>query len=280
MRSSNFNALLNEALGPVQVANDERLEDVYLFDLESLVSSVNSQIDAPLCSFLIDWAQEHPCYIVTAYDYQTVIQTLPSPLRRAQAAVFACSGADVWRQDQPAIHKEHLFDDAIYEFLAQVIQNSNYPDKKVPAVTAGPATLRLDIPGQNASIRQRKAYMDWEKSVGELRDIMYEFAVRFPEYRICRHGLSGLLIIHKAFSPSQSVHFLKALHPNAGLLGFFRPGSTSGYASELAAHFAKMDMYAEVGGPSDLAQLLKYEERRCRKSIPGFSQELLNFSEA
>jgi len=280
MRQMHTTAFSDGAIGPVSIRPGAIGEDLYLFDLESIVSTPRGEVDAGLCAFLNDWAKKHACYLVTSQTYQAVLQTVPSPLRQSFEAVFASSGADVWRQDQPATRLEHEFDDKVYDFLARVVQSSAYAAKKAPVLSAGPATLRLDIAGTTATHRQRQAYIDWEQGTGELSQIQSEFAPRFPDYRICRDGMCGLLITHKAFSSNRAINHMRALHPDARVLGYFRPGSVAGYAADLADGFAGADVLAEVGGPSDLAQLLKYEERRHAVPDASLPDALLRLLEA
>jgi len=280
MRQMHTKTFTDGAIGPVSILPGVTGENLYLFDLESLVSTARGEVEPGLCSFLTDWARKHPCYLITSQSYQVVLQSVPSPLRQSLTAVFASSGADVWRQDEPATRLEHDFDDSVYAFLASVVQSSAYPAKKAPVLSAGPATLRLDMAGTTATHRQRRAYIDWEQGTGELQQIKSEFEARFPNYRICRDGLSGLLITHEDFSSSRAITHMRALHPDACVLGYFRPASVAGYAADLSAKFTGADVLAEVGGPSDLVQLLKYEERRHAVPDVRLPSSLLNLLEA
>ncbi|MTI43062.1 hypothetical protein JM93_02967 [Roseibium hamelinense] len=279
MRIEKITAGIDGAHGPVPVKIAGTGQDLYLFDLEALVPSVHGRMDPGLEQYVTDFAEKHPCYIVTSYGYHVVLRTLPEHVRCVAAGIYAASGAEIWKTDQPVHQEDHLFRDSLYEFMAQVVQRSTYPDKKAPLLDVGPASLRLDIPGQRATVRERQAYLRWENTHSELANIVHEFTARFPDYQICRDGMTSLLITHRNFSARSTLTGIKADHPEGRILGYFRPSSLAGYAADMAAGLQPQDLIAEVNGPSDLAQLLKYEERRHDCAEPALPNALLDLLE-
>ncbi|MTH99856.1 hypothetical protein [Roseibium sp. RKSG952] len=266
MQAPFMNSSTLDVLGPVPPSSNGSAGDIYLFDLDVLSTSRRARMDDGFAQVLTAWARKHPCYLVTSHNYQTVLSVVPQPLRHAMRENHASSGTEVWQNDASVRHHDHPFRDSIYEFLAQVVRRSSYEEKRAPLLDSGPACLRIDIAGHKATAAQRKAYLEWETGTRERAEIISEFAIRYPDYQICQNGETGILITHKDYSPNTVVQALSANHPDGRILGYFSPMSACGYAAAMADSLEKPNMFAEIAGPSDLAQLLKYEERRQQKS--------------
>ncbi|WP_298981745.1 hypothetical protein [uncultured Roseibium sp.] len=246
--------------GPV-TATANRLNDVFLLDLDALVRNDQAHLEYGLANYLDDFAKLRPCYLLSRSSYNDVLLRLPERLIRSLTGVFANSGAELWSQNEVMIRHEHDFSDDLFEFVAKVVQQSNYPAKKTPTIECGPASLRICLAGTNSTARQIENYRIWESERGELTVILDEFSARFPNYEVYRDTDHSLLIMPGSFNSSIVRNHLIKRHKSARLIAYLKHRSVSSFARPLHSSFSGADISTVVGSPCDVSQLLSYEKR-------------------
>lgn len=237
-------------------------EDVFLFDLNAIVPGTFCQIDHDFADYLRDFARARPCYLLSSVSYNELMSRLPSRVRHAFKGIFVSSGAELWREDEVQERREHRFSDDLYEYLVKVVQNSGYPEKMAPLIENGPATLRVCLAGTQATIGQLKAYLKWEEEHCELPIIVSELKAKFPDHAVFQDSGSSLLISPNTFSSALIHQHIASEHQGARLISYLSQRSVTSFAKPLCEALSEADLLTEVGGPSDLSQLMSYDIRR------------------
>ncbi|WP_434052059.1 MAG: hypothetical protein RDA78_22775 [Roseibium sp.] len=237
-------------------------EDVFVFDLAALVPGTCCQIDHDFAVYLRTFANAKPCYLLTSVSYNELMARLPTSVRKAFRGVFASSGAELWSSDEAVERVEHTFSDDLYEYLVKVVQNSAYPAKDAPLIENGPATLRVCLAGTKASIGQLSTYLTWETEHRELPLIVNELKSKFPDHDVHQDSDTSLLVAPVTMSTSRIHRHITSEHSNARVISCMSRRSANGFAEPFCNALSESDLVTEVGGPSDLSQLMSYEMRR------------------
>ncbi|WP_422038768.1 hypothetical protein [Roseibium sp.] len=237
-------------------------EDVFVFDLAALVPGTCCQIDHDFAVYLRTFANSRPCYLLTSVTYNELMARLPTSVRKAFRGVFASSGAELWSGDEVVERVEHTFSDDLYEYLVKVVQNSAYPAKDAPLIENGPATLRVCLAGTKASIGQLGTYLNWENEHRELPVIVNELQSKFPDHDVHQDSDTSLLVTPVTMSTLRVHRRIASEHANARVISCMSPRSANGFAGPFCNALSGSDLVTEVGGPSDLSQLMSYEMRR------------------
>ncbi|MBG6211803.1 hypothetical protein IWQ49_006498 [Labrenzia sp. EL_126] len=244
------------------VIGNSRSEDVFLFDLNAIVPGTFCQIDHDFADYLLEFARLRPCYLLASVSYNDLLSRLPSRVRFAFKGIFVSSGAELWCEDEVLERREHRFSDDLYEHLVKVVQNSGYQEKVAPLIENGPATLRVCLAGTQATIGQLKAYLKWEEEHCELPKIVNELRAKFPDHEVCQDSGSSLLISPNTFSSALVRQHITTEHEGARFIGYMSNRAVNSFARPLCDVLSGADLLTEVGGPSDLSQLMSYDIRR------------------
>lgn len=251
-----------QRLGPSAIGLSGSYQDCYIFDLEALCHGLEGRLNEAAADKVSNWARQHPSYLIASSRYHVLTDRVPEQLRSAFAGIFASAGTEFWQQDRSISQSRHQFTDDVYEFVARVAHTSRYPEKQAPLIECGSGTLRLSLAGGNATRIQCDAFLDWDKEAGELNSIVSAFERRFTDYRMFRDQHCSLLINHQSSTSSQIFTRLEDLHPGARIVGFAQASSIEGYALPLFEAACDLRRVMSVDTPSDVLQLLRYEERR------------------
>lgn len=237
-------------------------EDVFVFDLAALVPGTCCQIDHDFAVYLRTFANSRQCYLLTSVSYNELMARLPTSVRKAFKGVFASSGAELWSADEVVERVEHTFSDDIYEYLVKVVQNSAYPAKDAPLIENGPATLRVCLAGTKATIGQLGTYLNWEAEHRELPVIVNELKSKFPDHDVYQDSETSLLVAPAAMSTSRIHRHITSEHSNVRIVSCLSRRSADGFAEPFCSSLSVSDLVTEIGGPSDVSQLMSYEMRR------------------
>lgn len=252
----------NQIPGPSAIGLTGRNRDCYIFDLDALCHGFTGPLDEAAVETILRWAQKHPSYLIASPCYRELTDRVPEQFRSAFAGIFASAGTEFWVRDSSISQSTHLFSDDVYEFVARTAHTSRYPKKQAPLIECGPGALRLTLAGRNATRLQRDAYLEWDKETGEQSSIVSAFESRFSDYRMCRDQNCSLLISHVSTSSLQILTTLRDLHSGARIVGFAHALSLEGYVRPLFQTSGHQHNVIAVDTPSDILQLLRYEERR------------------
>lgn len=255
-------APVGQVSGPSDITGLSADRDVFVFDIDALVPSTFGQMDPSFATYLSNFARIRPCYIVSNSGYSDVMARLPAHVRVACAGIFTQAGTELWGKYDVQIRHEHDFGDDLYEFVVKVIQTSRYPAKMAPMLESGSATLRLNIAGTRATSRQLKDYSAWEEEQQELADIMQEFRARFPAYEVYRDSPTSLLIMPRSFSTALVTRHILQRHKTGRVIGYVTQRFANTYGEPMCSSLSGHDILSEVGGPSDVSQLISYEMRQ------------------
>ncbi|MEL7527331.1 MAG: hypothetical protein AAFN16_16255 [Pseudomonadota bacterium] len=237
-------------------------EDVFVFDLAALVPGTCCQIDHDFAVYLRTFANARQCYLLTSVSYNELMARLPTSVRKAFKGVFASSGAELWHADEVVERVEHTFSDDLYEYLVKVVQNSAYPAKDAPLIENGPASLRVCLAGTKASIGQLGTYLNWETEHRELPVIVNELKSKFPDHDVHQDSETSLLVTPVAVSTSRIHRHIASAHAHARIVSCLSRRSADGFAEPFCRSLSDQDLVTEIGGPSDVSQLMSYEMRR------------------
>lgn len=262
-----FSAKLFPAGSISEAPSVSTVQDVFLFDLDAVAKGTCGPVDNEFAAYLRDFATSRPSYLLTSVNYNDLMSRVPSSVRRAFQGIFASCGAEVWAGDDLLECRKHTFSDDLYEYLVKTLRNSRYQAKLAPMIENGPATLRICLAGTRAPLSALKAYADWEEKELELPVIIGELEANFPDHRICQDTRTSFLIMAEAFSTAALRDRIKDRHGRTRVLAYLTRRAAEGFAGPFCEALFEEDLVSEVGGPSDLSQLLSYDLRRDSSSL-------------
>lgn len=237
-------------------------KDVFIFDLSTLFDPHQTEMSQAFADYLVEFADHRSCYLLANLNYAEISYFVPSRVRRAFEGIFASAGTEMWSQNELLVRHEHTFSDDLYEYVAKLVLQSTYPEKKAPLIDCGPATLRVCLAGTRVGRTAKQAYLSWEREHGEIDRIVEMIRHRFPDYTVCKDTDVSVLIMPRTFSTARVQDHVLQRHKSARLVTYLTPAASNGFAKPMCDAFLDTNIVATVAGASDVSQLLSYEMRR------------------
>ncbi len=255
-------APIGQVSGPLVSAVNTGMEDVFLFDLETLTTSSFGHLEHSFADYLKEFLDERSCYLLTRNSFNDVCTKLSKNVLRRFAGVFASCGTELWVEDQLADCHDHQFSDELYEFVVNVVRKSAYYDRSPPLIDQGSACLRICLAGIRCSAGGLRMYETWETRNKELPDIIGEFKFRFSDHTIYQDTPTSLLILPNSYSAKIIRDYIGRGRNNARMISYLHTETAKGYGLSLCEAHQGRDVLSKISGPSDVSQLMSYEVRR------------------
>jgi phosphomannomutase len=181
---------------------------MYLFDMDGTLTEPRQRIDPEFAQFLIGFAKDKPCYVVTGSDYAKVHEQLGADLCHAFAAIYACNGNVRYEQSRitwwSAAHNWQL-NKAQTTVLLRLLGRSKFWLRTGNHIEQRIGCANFSIVGRNATPTERGYYTFWDRAKGERETLVKELrrkkAMRGLEFVL--GGETGIDIYPEGFDKAQ-----------------------------------------------------------------------------
>lgn len=195
----------------------------FIFDVDGTLTPSRQEIDTDFAVFFTEFCAENYVYLVTGSDREKTIEQIGEEIYSLAQRVYNCSGSDVWEQGKNVYTNEWHLPELPAQFLTQCMTESIFPLRTGLHFEHRPGMCNFSIVGRNATLGERKLYVEHDVRINERNRIAKAFETMFPDIQAKVGGETGIDIFPKGSDKSQIlrdfdhndlIHFFgDAMHP-------------------------------------------------------------------
>ncbi len=175
----------------------------FIFDVDGTITPSRGQIDSDFAVWFGDFCAENDVYLVTGSDKEKTIEQIGEELYSLCERVYNCSGCDVWEGEFNVRSKEWSLPDVAREWLNAELRVSEFPLRTGNHIEERAGMVNFSIVGRNATMGERKLYVEFDTSNNERNRIAREFNLQFPAMEAKPGGETGIDISPVGWDKSQ-----------------------------------------------------------------------------
>ena len=175
----------------------------YIFDVDGTLTPSRGRIDDNFSKFFFDFCTLNKVYLVTGSDREKTIEQVGNVIYGMCKRVYNCSGSDVYVGSRNIYKHIWTLPKLARQFLEQYLEEEDFNIRTGNHIEERPGMVNYSLVGRNATIRDRKAFVDWEAWNGSRCRTANAFNIMFPELQATIGGETGIDIGPKGSDKSQ-----------------------------------------------------------------------------
>jgi len=175
----------------------------YIFDVDGTLTPSRQKMDEDFSRFFLHFCTMNSVYLVTGSDKEKTLEQVGSLIYKTCKRVYNCSGSDVYIGSRNVYRDTWTLPILARQFLKQCVEEEDFNIRTGNHIEERPGMINYSLVGRNATMRDRKAFVDWEASNGSRRRTADAFNIMFPELQATIGGETGIDIGPKGSDKSQ-----------------------------------------------------------------------------
>ena len=175
----------------------------YIFDVDGTLTPSRQKMDEDFSRFFLHFCTMNSVYLVTGSDREKTLEQVGSLIYKTCKRVYNCSGSDVYVGSRNIYRDTWTLPILARKFLEQCAEEEDFNIRTGNHIEERPGMINYSLVGRNATMRDRKAFVDWEASNGSRRRTADAFNIMFPELQATIGGETGIDIGPKGSDKSQ-----------------------------------------------------------------------------
>ena len=175
----------------------------YIFDVDGTLTPSRQKMDEDFSRFFLHFCTMNSVYLVTGSDREKTLEQVGSLIYKTCKRVYNCSGSDVYVGSRNVYRDTWTLPILARQFLKQCVEEEDFNIRTGNHIEERPGMINYSLVGRNATMRDRKAFVDWEASNGSRRRTADAFNIMFPELQATIGGETGIDIGPKGSDKSQ-----------------------------------------------------------------------------
>ncbi len=190
--------------------------DKFIFDVDGTLTPSRREIDMDFAVFFTGFCAEHDVYLVTGSDRDKTIEQVGEEIYSLSQRSYNCSGSDVWQGNKHLYTSEWKIPKEAEDWLRAECRVSDFPLRTGLHIEKRPGMVNFSVVGRNATMGERKLYVEFDTVNKERVRIAKDFQMLFPAIQAVVGGETGIDIfprgkdksqIVKDFDPNDILHF-------------------------------------------------------------------------
>jgi phosphomannomutase len=190
----------------------------FIFDVDGTLTPSRQGIDADFQRWFLEFTYSNYVYLITGSDYPKTVEQVGKTICENVERVYNCSGSDVWERGKNILSTDWTLPEEAQEYLTDHLTASEFPLRTGLHFEHRPGMCNFSVVGRNATLGERKLYVEWDSKKEERSYIASKFNVAFPNLQAVVGGETGIDIFEKGNNKSQIV---KDFDPKNDILHFF-----------------------------------------------------------
>jgi len=190
----------------------------FIFDVDGTLTPSRQKMDPQFQKWFINFQEQNYVYLVTGSDRAKTLEQVGNTVYNFAERVYNCSGSDVWEQDKNVHNSEWHLPELPTQFLTQCMTESEFVLRTGLHFEHRPGMCNFSVVGRNATLGERKLYVEHDIRIDERNRIAKAFETMFPEIQAKVGGETGIDIFPKGSDKSQ---ILRDFDPKNDILHFF-----------------------------------------------------------
>jgi phosphomannomutase len=196
----------------------------YVFDVDGTLTPSRGIIDLEFKSWFNAFCLVNDVYLVTGSDRAKTIEQISETTYNLCKRVYNCSVSDVYSGSEKIRSSDWTSPNSLHLILDGWLQASKFPHRTGNHKEERPGMLNFSVVGRNASIEDRKEYVEFDTSNRERESIAHVINSYFEDITATIGGETGIDIHPTGADKSQiledfqnyreKIHFFgDAIHP-------------------------------------------------------------------
>lgn len=196
----------------------------FIFDVDGTLTPSRQPMDPDFQRWFLNFQEHNFVYLVTGSDRLKTLEQVGNMVYNFANRVYNCSGSDVWEQDKNLYTNNWKLPQLAHEFLSQCLTESEFVLRTGLHFEHRPGMCNFSVVGRNATMDERKLYVEHDLRYNERDTIARSFETMFPDIQAKVGGETGIDIFPKGsdksqilrdFDPNDELHFFgDAMHPH------------------------------------------------------------------
>lgn len=166
--------------------------DRFIFDVDGTLTPSRRKMDKDFCNWFESFATHNPVYLVTGSDRKKTIEQVGSQIYNLAMRVYNCSGNDVYEQNKCIYSNNWTLPEDAEQWLLNEMKASKFVLRTGNHIEKRPGMVNFSVVGRNATLGERKLYVDYDIQTNERNTIAKEFNRQFFEIDAKPGGETGI----------------------------------------------------------------------------------------
>ena len=180
--------------------------DKFIFDVDGTLTLSRREIDDDFAVFFSDFCAENKVYLVTGSDRDKTIEQIGEEIYSLAQREYNCSGSDVWIGNENLYTSDWEIPEVAEQWLRAECRCSDFPLRTGLHIEKRPGMVNFSVVGRNATIGERKLYVEFDTTAKERERIAREFQLMFPTIQAVVGGETGIDIFPRGKDKSQIIN--------------------------------------------------------------------------
>lgn len=180
-----------------------RVINRFVFDVDGTLTPSRRTIDPEFKKFFNDFCRNNPVYLITGSDRPKTIEQIGKDTYDLCYTVYQCNGNDVWRGDKNIRKNDWHLKEKPHRWLSKKLTESEFSLRTGLHFEHRHGMCNFSIVGRNATLGERKLYIEWDTKTNERTNIAESFNGLFPMLEAKVGGETGIDISMKGLDKSQ-----------------------------------------------------------------------------
>jgi len=177
--------------------------DRFIFDVDGTLTPSRQTITPQFRIFFRDFCEENSVTLVTGSDYPKTLEQLGEEICMKVDTIYNCSGNDVWQKGVNIRTNEWRIPEEAEAWLREELELSKFPLRTGLHLEDRPGMCNFSVVGRNATLGERKLYVEWDTKMEERVTIASLFKKKFKDLEATVGGETGIDIYPKGADKSQ-----------------------------------------------------------------------------
>lgn len=178
---------------------------VFVFDVDGTLTPSRQKINKEFASWLESFFTHNAVYLVTGSDREKTLEQVGPSLYNLAHTVYQCSGNHVFQQDREIYRTDWKLPDLARTFLISCEYESQFPLRTGNHIEERPGVVNFSVVGRNATLDERKLYVEYDTKENDRRIIAEAFNTMFPDIEAVVAGETGLDIFPRGANKGQII---------------------------------------------------------------------------
>lgn len=153
----------------------------FVFDVDGTLTPSRREIDKDFKEWFKNFCISNPVYLISGSDRPKTIEQVGEDLYNRCKRVYNCAGNDVWEKDKNIHTNDWVLPDNAHRWLDQKLTESKFPLRTGNHFETRPGLLNFSVVGRNATMDERKLYVEFDQKENERNNITFEFNKLFKD---------------------------------------------------------------------------------------------------
>ena len=188
----------------------------FIFDVDGTLTPSRGKMDEEFSKFFFDFCTLNHVYLVTGSDKPKTVEQIGNVIYGMAKRVYNCSGSEVWEGNNNVQTSNWKLTRREYHWLEDKLEESAFVLRTGNHIEVRSGMVNFSVVGRNATMGERKLYVEYDEHFNERKNIADLFNLEFPNLLATVGGETGIDIapqgndksqILKDFDDNDELHF-------------------------------------------------------------------------